>query len=410
MNKCLSTFFLTINTVLLSTTLTPSIPENVDDFLYGLRAACMPEELLSDRAFTQLIIDYLITLPHTKDNPIFAAAKLATKGAALRLRDYLQDLKNIKLAEHELVIACRNNDLVVINMLLQVGVNPNVVIERETPLTICVKKNNIKALKMLLYAGANNFAYKALFEDIPKVLLEAALQDNLEALELLLKSGADPEKKHGLQILDFAHNKEIMKDFLLQLDYNELYEIDHSQDGTAVGYWPLRLGYSPEVKKYIADQVNSAFDIDEQIINLYFDIQLICTWAPQELEWLIQQLARSTHGKYNFIYAAAKLGNTHGPKKYEINTGVSQWLTEYLKHPEHMKQAEQELFIAAGNNDIWVIETLINAGVPVRARTKRGLTALDYARMRQSYLAEQLLVKYEALERQKHVSFPEGSE
>ncbi len=92
--------------------------------------------------------------------------------------------------------------------------------------------------------------------------------------------------------------------------------------GTAVGFWPLINGpYSPN-KEYIAHEVQNACDIDTLIRKLYFTIYAICTQASRELPWLIEQFAQVVNG--NLIYAAAKIGNYHGPVEYQIETGVAQ--------------------------------------------------------------------------------------
>ncbi len=366
--------------------------DNIDDFLYTFNVTAYPEQLLQDPTFTQNIIDYLITLPHTKDNPIFAAAKLATPGALEWLRKYLKDPLQMKIAEQELIMACQNNDISTLNALLSVGVSPEATTNnyrwgrQYSALMVAIQKDSLQAFDRLLEAGADPNKQQSCVEKTP--LLMATACTRIAMMERLFQKGAKPyiKDKNGTNITHYAQIFEIkreLKDMLSRYNYPYCYPIDHDGRGYAIGRRALGVPTCTKLVHEISCQLNCG---NIHLFTFLTDraIDWLAECYPTSIPWLIKQCNLLPHAKDNTIFIFASLIENQSP--------LFSFLTKYLKQNQrHWRLAEQELIIAAGNNNWRVVNVLLDAGVSPHARGKRGLTAYQNAMNRGANTCARLL-------------------
>lgn len=375
------------------------IPDNIDDFIHTFRSSNFPDQLLNDQTFTQSILNYLVTLPHTKDNPIFAAAKLGTPGAIEWLRRHLKDPVSLEIAEQELIIACQNNDVRVLDALISAGVSPEAQTRscgayclsfQYSALMVAIQNGSWQAFESLLQAGADPNKHCSCYEKT--ALLMATRYRRIPMIDKLLQVGADPAVKDrgGTNITYYAYygfSRE-MSELLTKYGYPYFTPIDHDGNGYAVGRRSVYYDPSCEDLKSQISCLANCYNI--ALFKLFSDdaISYISRYS-EAIPWLLDQCQALPHCKDNIIFTLAHLSHRNWNQE-----SLVKMLTDYLQDPEHMKQAEQELIIASGNNDTTVISVLLAARVSPNACSKSGLTALANALERNAYEAARLL-KYE---------------
>lgn len=117
--------------------------------------------------------------------------------------------------DDRLISAVYKENIQMIEMLLQAGVNPDAPdLWGNTPLTHAVGRGNIKIIRMLIEAGADvNYIcvkhFHFFYNIYSSILINAAQNGHLEAVKLLLDSAADINKadKYGRTALMFASAK-----------------------------------------------------------------------------------------------------------------------------------------------------------------------------------------------------------
>ena len=193
------------------------------DFSYGIGCCSLGGGPVTK---TQEIIDYSNSSSRAKDNLIFAAI-LKTISPCKRkcnisyynnlswLNGYLfNNPMHMELAEQELIIACGNNDLTAIDMLLGAGVTPNASTSGGfTALMNATIRGAYEALEKLINAGVININAQAHYLGGKTALMFALQNGDYKSVEKLIRASASPtiEDYYGANALDYS------KRFLCQL-------------------------------------------------------------------------------------------------------------------------------------------------------------------------------------------------
>jgi ankyrin repeat protein len=109
------------------------------------------------------------------------------------------------VGESALSTAASFNKIIIVELLLARGANPNVATDRnETPLQIAAYNGNVEIVRMLIEAGAKVDAADTQYGFT--ALASAARNGHVGVIRLLLNAGADPSRKivDGRTPLDLA--------------------------------------------------------------------------------------------------------------------------------------------------------------------------------------------------------------